>query len=41
VANGTPLLRIERVTFTIDERPVEWRVSLCHLRRAYYLARTR
>ena len=24
-----------------DGRPVEWRVSLCHLKGAYYLARTR
>jgi GntR family transcriptional regulator len=41
VASGAPLLRIERITFTLDERPVELRVSLCHLRRGYYLARTR
>jgi GntR family transcriptional regulator len=41
VASGAPLLRVERVAFTLDDRPVEWRVSLCHLRRAYYLARTR
>jgi GntR family transcriptional regulator len=37
---GTPLLRIARIAFAIDHRPVEWRVSLCHLDRAYYLART-
>jgi GntR family transcriptional regulator len=41
VAPGTPLVRIERTAFTLDDRAVEWRVSLCHLRRAYYLARTR
>jgi hypothetical protein len=34
-------MRIERVAFTLDDRPVEWRVSLCHLGRAHYLARTR
>jgi GntR family transcriptional regulator len=38
---GTPLVRIERVAFTLDDRPVEFRVSLCHLKRAHYLARTR
>ena len=41
VAAGTPLLRIERTAYTLDDRAVEWRVSLCHLDRAYYLARTR
>lgn len=38
---GTPLLRIERTAFTIGDRPVEWRVSLCHLKGIHYLARTR
>jgi GntR family transcriptional regulator len=37
---GTPLLRIDRIAFGLDDTPVEWRVSLCHLDRAYYLART-
>jgi GntR family transcriptional regulator len=41
IAAGTPLLRIERTAFTLDDRAVEWRVSLCHLDRAHYLARTR
>lgn len=41
IAAGTPLIRIERTAFTLDGRPVEWRVSLCHLKGAYYLARTR
>jgi GntR family transcriptional regulator len=37
---GTPLLRIERVAFALQRRPVEWRVSLCHLAGdAHYLAR--
>ncbi len=40
VSAGTPLLRIERIAFTIDDRPVELRVSLCHLAYAHYLART-
>lgn len=38
---GTPLIKIDRVAFTLDDRPVEWRLSLCHLNRAHYLARTR
>jgi len=41
IAAGTPLLKIDRIAFTMDERPVEWRVSLCHLKHAHYLARTR
>ena len=40
VKPNTPLLRVERVAFTLDDRPVEWRVSLCNLKRAHYLART-
>jgi GntR family transcriptional regulator len=38
---GTPLLRIARTAFALDDTPVEWRVSLCHLDRAHYLARNR
>ncbi len=41
VSVGTPLIKIDRIAFTLDGRPVEWRESLCHLKRAYYLARTR
>jgi GntR family transcriptional regulator len=37
---GTPLMRIERIAYALDDRPVEWRVSLCHLERAHYRART-
>jgi len=39
IAKGTPLLRIDRIAFGIDERALEWRVSLCHLTAAHYLAR--
>jgi DNA-binding GntR family transcriptional regulator len=28
---GAPLLRIDRITFTLDDKPIEWRVSLYHL----------
>jgi GntR family transcriptional regulator len=38
---GTPLLKIERVAFALGNRRVEWRVSLCHLHRAHYLASTK
>lgn len=42
VARGTPLLRIDRITFGLDDRPIEWRVSICHLDGgAHYIARTR
>ena len=41
IAPGTSLLRIGRIAFGLDDRPVEWRVSLCHLPDAHYLARSR
>ena len=41
VAPGTPLLRIDRIAYALDERPIEWRVSLCHLENAHYIARTK
>jgi GntR family transcriptional regulator len=41
VAVGVPLVKIERIAHTLDDRPVEWRVSLCHLEHAHYQARTR
>ena len=41
VAPGTPLLRIDRTAYGLDGTPVEWRVSLCHLAGAPYLARSR
>jgi GntR family transcriptional regulator len=41
VAAGAPLLRIERITFALDGKPVEWRVSLCYLADSHYLARLR
>ena len=40
IAPGTPLLRIDRIAFGLDDVAVEWRVSLCHLDGAHYLART-
>jgi GntR family transcriptional regulator len=41
VAPGTPLLRIDRIAFGLDDARIEWRVSLCHLAGAHYLARSR
>ncbi len=41
VAPGAPLLRIDRTAFGLDERPIEWRTSLCHLENAHYIARTK
>lgn len=39
VAAGTPLLKIDRLAVGLDDRRIEWRVSLCHLENAYYFAR--
>jgi len=39
VAAGAPLLCIDRTTFALDDRPIEWRVSHCHIGEGYYLAR--
>jgi GntR family transcriptional regulator len=36
VAAGTPLLAVDRVTFTFGERPVELRRALCSTRRHHY-----
>ena len=41
VATGTPLLKIDRIAYGLDDKPVEWRVSYCHLGGAHYLARSR
>ena len=36
---GTPLVKIDRVAYSSNKQPVEWRVWHCHLKNAYYLAR--
>jgi GntR family transcriptional regulator len=33
---GTPLLQIDRIAFSIDERPVEWRRSHCNTAYNHY-----
>jgi GntR family transcriptional regulator len=38
---GAPLLKIDRIAFSLDDEPIEWRVSLCHLAGAHYLARSK
>lgn len=39
IAPGSPLLQIDRITYDIDGRPIEWRVSRCHMDGRHYLAR--
>lgn len=38
VMPGAPLLEIDRVAVTIDDRPVEWRVSRCNTENYTYVA---
>jgi GntR family transcriptional regulator len=37
VAPGTPLLAVDRVTYTFGDDPVEWRRGLCSTRNHHYL----
>ena len=41
IAEGTPLLRIDRIAYALDDRPIEWRVSIVHLERMHYFAELR
>lgn len=36
IAPATPLLKIDRLTYSIDDQPIEWRVSYCHLDGLHY-----
>jgi GntR family transcriptional regulator len=38
IAPGTPLLRIDRLAYSLDGRRAEWRVSLCHTDEIHYLS---
>jgi len=38
VAAGTRVMKLDRVIFTLDGTPVEWRVAYCHLARGCYHA---
>ena len=31
VPQGTPIMRLERIVYDGRNRPVEWRIALCHL----------
>jgi GntR family transcriptional regulator len=35
---GTPLLQLDRVIWSMDHSPIEWRSLACYLRDEYYLA---
>lgn len=39
VADGTPLLRLDRVIFSDHDDPLEWRVANCYMRNERYLVR--
>ena len=39
VAVGSPLLRISRIAYGLDDQRLEWRVSLCHMDGTHYFAR--
>jgi GntR family transcriptional regulator len=34
---GTPLLRLDRVVWSMDQVPIEWRTLTCHVHDEYYL----
>lgn len=38
---GAPLLKIDRLTLGLGDRPIEWRVSLCHLKGLQYIVELR
>ncbi len=38
LAAGAPLLEIDRTALTLDDRPVEWRISLCDTRNCHYVS---
>lgn len=38
VAPSAPIMVLDRVTLTLDGRPVEWRIGRCHLPAHHYLA---
>lgn len=39
LAEGAPLLQIERVAYTFGDRPVEWRRTLCNTRNFHYMSK--
>ena len=41
IAQGLPLIRLDRTMYALNEAPIEWRVSICLLSGAHYLVRLR
>lgn len=37
-AEGTPALEIDRIAIDLEERPIEWRLSICLTRHLHYLS---
>lgn len=35
---GTPLLHLDTIVYSIDNKPVQWRIGKCHLREHHYSA---
>ena len=38
ISKNTPLLSIERLSYTFDHKPIEWRLGLCLTTNHYYRA---
>lgn len=38
IDGDTPILRLERTAYTVDNMPVEWRIAFCNLVDSFYLA---
>jgi GntR family transcriptional regulator len=38
IANGSPVMVLDRVVMALDGRPIEWRVGQCNLVDKYYMA---
>jgi GntR family transcriptional regulator len=38
IAPSTPIIVLDRVIYTLDGTPIEWRLAQCHFREQYYLA---
>tara|TARA_B110000003_G_scaffold160658_2_gene160730 strand:- start:2022 stop:2729 length:708 start_codon:yes stop_codon:yes gene_type:complete len=36
ISEGTPLLSVERLSYTYDDKPIEWRLGLCVTLNHYY-----
>lgn len=37
VHRGTPLLKLDRIVYSLDQIPIEWRISYCHLTSVKYV----